>query len=116
MRKDRSLWFGACAILGAIWLAFCVAAQAADSPAAAQDPARVNVLAVHGVISPATSDFVTRGLRDAAQQGVAEAGRGGVAARRDVAIRGGRHIGVVSSRDPALRHDYFAHAKGNFAR
>jgi len=71
MRKDRSLWFGACAILGAIWLAFCVAVQAADSPAAAQNPARVNVLAVHGVISPATSDFVTRGLRDAAQQGAA---------------------------------------------
>jgi len=54
--------------------------------------------------------------RDAAQQGVAEAGGSGVAARRDVAIRGGRHIGVVSSRDPAVRHDCFAHAKGIFAQ
>jgi len=68
MRKDRSLWFGACAMLGALWLAFCVAVQAADT-AAPQEPARVRVLAVQGVISPATSDFVTRGLSDAAQEG-----------------------------------------------
>lgn len=63
MSKTRLVWLACCVLLGVI-AAFSNAANAA---LAAVPP--VMVLQVDGIISPASADFITRGLRKAADGG-----------------------------------------------
>jgi membrane-bound serine protease (ClpP class) len=65
MGRARSRWF-ACVMMAAL-LAIL---ELAGGPAVAAEPV-VKVLQVDGIISPATSDFITRGLRQAAGEGAA---------------------------------------------
>ncbi len=63
MGRARSRWF-ACGAMAGLLAIFGLA----GSPAAAAEPV-VKVLQVDGIISPATSDFITRGLKQAADDG-----------------------------------------------
>src|SRR3546814_18638232 len=63
MNRARLRWF-ACSVLLGLWA--CLYPWPA--PALAADPTVV-VLQVDGIISPATSDFITRGLKQAADDG-----------------------------------------------
>lgn len=63
MSKARTAWFACVLLLGILvyWTQMPAKAGAAAST--------VTVLQVDGIISPATSDFITRGLRQAAENG-----------------------------------------------
>lgn len=65
MGRARPGWF-ACGVMAGLLAIFCLA----RSPAAAAEPV-VKVLQVDGIISPATSDFIVRGLTQAAEEGAA---------------------------------------------
>ncbi|MGB3288883.1 MAG: nodulation protein NfeD [Burkholderiaceae bacterium] len=69
MGRARPGWF-AYAVMAGLLAVFCLA----RSPAAfaqASSPPLVKILQVDGIISPATSDFITRGLEQAADEGAA---------------------------------------------